>query len=70
MPKLPKITSLQNVCDVSRMKWWIKLNFCVGENQSFYKLVLSFLMSIARHALSTQSNKYAVSLQYLKKELS
>ena len=31
------------------------------------KLMLSFLMGKARHALN---NKYAVSLQYLKKELS
>ena len=27
-------------------------------------------MGVARHILSTQNNKYAVSLQYLKKELS
>ena len=27
-------------------------------------------MVVARHAYSTQHNKYAVSLQYLKKELS
>ena len=26
-------------------------------------------MSVARHTYSTQNNKYAVSLQYLKKEL-
>ena len=31
------------------------------------KLMLSFLMGKARHALN---NKYAISLQYLKKELS
>ena len=30
----------------------------------------SFAYSVARHALITQKNKFAVSLQYLKKELS
>ena len=35
-----------------------------------YELILLFLMGIVRHAESTQFNNYAVSLQYLKKELS
>ena len=32
--------------------------------------MLSFLIGMVRHVKSTQNNKYAVSLQYLKKELS
>ena len=35
-----------------------------------YKLILSPLMGVARHAYITQNNKYVMSLQYLKKELS
>ena len=35
-----------------------------------YKLILSFLMGVARHVESIQNNQYVVSLQYLKKELS
>ena len=38
--------------------------FCADDHHSFLKIVIIF------HAYSTQHNKYAVSLQYLKKELS
>ena len=34
----------------------------------FYKLIPLFLLAMARHAQSTQNNKFAVSLQDLKKE--
>ena len=34
-----------------------------------YKLVLSLLMSMIKHSQSTQSNNFATSLQYLKKEV-
>ena len=33
----------------------------------FHKLILSFLMVVARHAYGPQNNKFAASLQYLKK---
>ena len=36
----------------------------------FYKMILSFVVRVARHAESTRNYKYTVSLQYLKKELS
>ena len=32
----------------------------------FYKLVVSFLLVIVRHAQSTQNRKFVMSLQYLK----
>ena len=35
-----------------------------------YKLILSVLLGMASHAQSTQNDKYAISLQYLKKEVS
>ena len=34
-----------------------------------YKVVLSLLMGRIKHSQSTQSNKFAISLQYLKKKL-
>ena len=34
-----------------------------------YKVVLSLLMGMIKHSQSTQSNKFAISLQYLKKKL-
>ena len=36
----------------------------------FYKLILSFWVCAIRHAQITQNNKFPISLQYLKKELS
>ena len=35
-----------------------------------YKLILSLLMGMIKHSQSTQINKSAISLQYLKKEVS
>ena len=34
-----------------------------------YKVILSLLMGMIKYSQSTQSNKFAISLQYLKKEL-
>ena len=34
-----------------------------------YKVTLSLLMGMIKHSQSTQSNKLAISLQYLKKEV-
>ena len=36
----------------------------------FYELILSFWVCLTKHAQSTQNNKFAISLQYLKKEVS
>ena len=58
MPKVSKITSLQylyNTCQQMNVK-------------SFFKLILSFLVCVARHAQITQNNKFAISLHYLRKE--
>ena len=49
----------------------MKLIFCLQMNvKDFFKLLLSFYVCVTRHAQITQDNKVAVSLQYLKKELS
>ena len=34
-----------------------------------YKVILSLLMGMIKHSKSTQSNKFAMSLQYLKKQV-
>ena len=45
------------------------MNFCMKINiKVFYKLIPSFFVAIARHAQSTQNNKFTISLQYLKEE--
>ena len=40
------------------------------EIKDFFKLILSFSVCVARHAQITQNNKFTISLQYLKKEVS
>ena len=40
----------------------------LGINVS-YKVILPLLMGMIRHSQSTQSNRLAISLQYLKKEV-
>ena len=35
----------------------------------FFKVILSFLMCVARHAQITQNRKFAISLQYLKRQV-
>ena len=43
--------------------------FCMKINiKFFHKLVVLFLLVIARHAQSSQNSKFVISLQYLKKE--
>ena len=48
----------------------MKSIFCVQINiKGFLKLILSFYVCVARHAQITQNNKFAIFLQYGKKEL-
>ena len=74
MLKVPKIRSL-HIFAISPEKHGVesgvKLIFCLQINTNvFYKLLLSLWVCLARHAQTTQNNKFAISLQYLKKELS
>ena len=39
------------------------------KHKIFYKLIVSFWMCIAGHAQSTQSNKFATSLQHLEENM-
>ena len=39
----------------------------VDKRQSFYKLMLYFLMEVARHVQNTQNRKLVIFLQYFKK---
>ena len=49
----------------------MKLIFCLQISiKNFFKLILSFWVYLARHTQITQNKKFAISLQYLKKEMS
>ena len=48
----------------------MNLIFSLQINIKDFKLLLSFQVCVARHAQTTQNNKFAISLQYLKKEVS
>ena len=48
----------------------MKLNFCLQINTKvFYKAIISLWVCVTRHAQSTQNNKFAISLQYLKENV-
>ena len=51
----------------------MKLIFCLQiKTKDFFKMILAFevCVCVSRHAQITQNNKFAISLQYLKKEVS
>ena len=44
--------------------------FCLQINTKvFYRLMVPFLLCVARSAQSTQNNKFPISMQYLKKKV-
>ena len=70
MPKLHKITSLLFLCNILRKKWEIKLIFCMQLSMKVsYKLILSFITGMVKQSQSSQNSKFAMFLQYLKKEV-
>ena len=48
----------------------MKLILHVDKHQVICKSIVSYLMRVARHAYSTQNNKYVITLWYLKKKVS
>ena len=72
MPRVPKTISLQCLCNISRKTWKDEFDLLPTDNrQRFLQIAVIILgVCVARHAQITQSNKFAISLEYLKKELS
>ena len=78
-PKFPKVASLQCLYNISKKKLkmkhaynhqsFLQVNFNTSGIKVFYKMMLSLLMGMIKHSQSTQSNKFAISLQYLTKEV-
>ena len=56
-------------CIQINIKVSYKLIFNTWGIKVSYKVILSLLMGMIKHSQSTQSNKVAISLQYLKKEV-
>ena len=69
------ISAVKYIFSGKRMKWssskWIKGNFISLYlfYKVSYKVVLSLLMGVIKHSECTQSNMFAISLQYLKKDV-
>ena len=76
-------SSLQCLYNISKKKLEMKLIFCIQINikgsyklistllgiKVPYKVILLLLLSMIKHSQSTQSNKIAIFLQFLKKEV-
>ena len=59
----PKITVVQDLCNISSKKAAMNLIFCMQVNIKLsYKLMLWILVGKASNAQSTQKNKFAKSL--------
>ena len=54
---------------VDKHQSFLQVNFNTLGIKDAYKVILSLLLGIIKHSQSTQSNKFAISLQYLKKEV-
>ena len=68
-PKCCQSIKLQNSlkCNISRKKW--TMNFIYGMDRLFCSLILSFWVSVVRHAQSTQNNNFTCIYSYLLKNL-
>ena len=55
--------------DVDKHQSFLQLDFNTLGIKVSYKDIPSLLMGMIKHCQSTQSNKFAISLQYLKKEV-
>ena len=78
IPKVPKIASLQYLYSISKKNFKLKLIFCMQSFQKVYFNTLSIkvaykvdIIIVNGHdqVFSNYSNKFAISLQYLKKEI-
>ena len=69
MPKLPKMTSLLLLCNILK-NWVMKLIFWQADkHERLLQIDSIILMGMAKHSQSSQNSKFAMSLQYLKKEV-
>ena len=83
IPRVPNIASLQCLYNISKKKlkmkliFWIQINIKVSQkfistlwvSKFPIRLKLSLLMDMIKHFQINQSYKFAISLQYLKKEV-
>ena len=54
-------------CNNSRKKWMMKFSFGVQINMDvFYNLIVSLWVCVTKHVQITRSDKFTISLQYLK----
>ena len=54
---------------VDKGQSFLQVDFNTLGIKDTYKAILLLLLGLIKHSQSTQSNKFAVSLQYLKKEV-
>ena len=70
MPKVLKITSLQYLCNISRMNWVMKLMlYILIDVKVFYLQVDTFIFDEVGQTCPKYLGKFAMSLWHLKKEV-
>ena len=55
-----------NFLYTDKHQYFLQVNFNTLDIEISYKIILSLLMGVIKHYQNTQSNKFAISLQYLK----
>ena len=55
---------------VDKHQSFLQIDFNTSAIKVSHKVILSLLMGMTKHSQSTQNNKFAISLQYLKKKMS
>ena len=55
--------------DANKYQSFLQVDFKTWGNKVSHRVILSLLMGMIKHSHSTQSNKLAISLQYLQKEV-
>ena len=54
---------------INKHQSFLQVDFNTLDIKVSYKRILSLLMDMIKHSQSTQSDEFAISLQYLKKEV-
>ena len=68
MPKFSKITNLLFLCNIAREKW-VMIFLHIDKHESLLQIDTMNLMVMIKHSQSFRNSNFAVSLQYLKKEV-
>ena len=69
MSKLPKITNLLFLCNILERSELIKVDFLLVNKHVSFVQIDTMSLGMVKHSQSSQNCKFAMPLQYLKKQV-